>query len=314
MNYNWLKVYVVDIIPCITLVVYALGIIYNISFFSSFGIDVLHYITLGELLINVLEPLLITVLFVLLIFIGMSYCGLYTSDFVRAMNKREKPEKAGGPNVENLADGFVDMLLKYSFLRNKVYPLFKKLLGQSKTERRVRKYRKYELFVLTNFLCAIILLLSARDIDSYYAGLEKAFIKLLFLLLFFLPMAVSVIQSKGNIVDLPVSNYKTVELSASVFVIFLTVGFLFYNAGKESASYRKTHDDIKFTIKTTIGDKYDNHSYYLIEQLNEDIFLCDKHTEDIVVLCKSNLASIRINFNKKSGSLFESMLNNKEHH
>ncbi len=60
---NWIKAYIVDILPCIVGLVYILAVVYNIAYFSVFGINVIHYLTLSEMLMSIIEPLIFVVIF-----------------------------------------------------------------------------------------------------------------------------------------------------------------------------------------------------------------------------------------------------------
>lgn len=303
---NWFKVYIVDVRPCISVAIYILGVVYNLSYFSSYGVNVLHYITLSELLIAIVEPLIIISLVSLFVFIAASYYGNYMSDFLEALRKRDKSEKDGGLPVENLADSYVNLLLRNKFLRTHIYPLHKKMVSDSAPKRNTNKSLKYALFVVS--LAACIGLVLAYDSQSFipnYTGMAKATIALSLLttvyLLLFIPR-----NLWSNKDDVVFKNYASMEIASSVFFFYLTAVVVFYKAGKETALYNETHDEITFVLKTSGGQQFDNESYIYIEQLNEDVFLCERSTKDVVILNKENIESTKINFNKKKcASLFD---------
>ena len=65
MEKNWIKAYIVDILPCIAGLVYILAIVYNIAYFSVFGINVIHYLTLSEMIMSIIEPLIFVIIITL---------------------------------------------------------------------------------------------------------------------------------------------------------------------------------------------------------------------------------------------------------
>ena len=56
---NWIKAYIVDVPPCLTALLYALVVIYNIAFFSVFNIDVTDFLSFSEMSVSIIQPLLI---------------------------------------------------------------------------------------------------------------------------------------------------------------------------------------------------------------------------------------------------------------
>lgn len=304
---NWFKVYIVDIIPSISVAVYTLGVVYNLSYFSSYGVNVLHFITLSELLIAIVEPLIIISLSSLFVFMAISYYGSYMSDFWEALRKRDKSDRDGGLPVENLADSYVNLLLRNKFLRTHIYPLHKKMVSNNAPKKNANNNNvKYVLFVVSLIVCVgLVLAYDSQSFIPNYTGMAKATIALSLLtivyLLLFIPR--NLWSNKSDSVS---KNYASMEIASSVFFFYLTAVVVFYKAGKETAQYNESHDEITFVFKTSGGQQFDNESYIYIEQLNEDVFLCERSTKDVVILNKENIESTKINFNKKkSGSLFE---------
>lgn len=56
---NWIRSYVIQIIPIITFFVYVLGFSYYIPYYRTFGINILSHITLSEVLVAAFVPVLI---------------------------------------------------------------------------------------------------------------------------------------------------------------------------------------------------------------------------------------------------------------
>ena len=59
---NWIKTYVIQILPVLALIVYIIGFVYYMVYYYQFGINITSYITLAEVLVSTLTPILIVVM------------------------------------------------------------------------------------------------------------------------------------------------------------------------------------------------------------------------------------------------------------
>lgn len=59
---NWIKTYVIQILPVLALIVYIIGFAYYMVYYYQFGINITSYITLAEVLVSTLTPILIVVM------------------------------------------------------------------------------------------------------------------------------------------------------------------------------------------------------------------------------------------------------------
>ena len=59
---NWIRTYVIQILPALAFFVYIIGFAYYIVYYYQFGINIISYITLTEVLVSTLIPLLIVFL------------------------------------------------------------------------------------------------------------------------------------------------------------------------------------------------------------------------------------------------------------
>ena len=314
---NWLKVYVVDVIPCLTIALYVLGIIYNLSYFSFWGINILHYISFGELLIEIIEPLVIISLLSLSCFIGMSYYSNYVSDLKKSLRERKKSVKDGGTPINNLADGYVDLLLRINFFHKYVYPKLKSFYNvDQKNEEKddKKKTSGYSLFVLSLTICLIIAFVYTYiEPIPGRCGMIRATAALTFLTTIFLLLIMPKRGWTENAKD-SLTKYNSMEIASSFFIFYITTMFIFYKAGKEAAEYNKNYDKVSFVINSNEGTKYDNHSYLFIEQLDEDVFLYEKETSDVIILNKENIGCIKMNYkhSKRTISILDDFLNVSE--
>ena len=75
---NWIKSYVIQVIPIITFCVYVLGFSYYIPYYYFFGINILSYITLSEVLVAAFVPILLCLIIAVLC---KSMFTLYVNNF-----------------------------------------------------------------------------------------------------------------------------------------------------------------------------------------------------------------------------------------
>lgn len=59
---NWIRSYVIQVIPIISLVIYILGFSYYIAYYAVFGINIITYITLSEVLVMAMAPIVVCIL------------------------------------------------------------------------------------------------------------------------------------------------------------------------------------------------------------------------------------------------------------
>ena len=69
---NWIKAYIVDIMPCIGVALYILAFIYNISFYSVFDINIINYISIQDTFISIIEFLIVFSVLALILVAGLS--------------------------------------------------------------------------------------------------------------------------------------------------------------------------------------------------------------------------------------------------
>lgn len=60
---NWIKAYIVDVLPCISVAFFVLAFIYTDSFYTVFGIDIVKYTTFGDVFMSITMPIVVFALF-----------------------------------------------------------------------------------------------------------------------------------------------------------------------------------------------------------------------------------------------------------
>ena len=58
-NSNWIKAYIIDVLPCITIALYILAFVYNQAFYSVFNINITHYLSLSDMLLSIMESMVV---------------------------------------------------------------------------------------------------------------------------------------------------------------------------------------------------------------------------------------------------------------
>lgn len=75
---NWLKVYIIDVLPGIAVGLYILGYLYTVFYYEAIGIEISKNISLSEMLLEIISPLFFVSLFyvLMLLFFGwFHYCS-----------------------------------------------------------------------------------------------------------------------------------------------------------------------------------------------------------------------------------------------
>ena len=98
---NWIKTYVIQILPVLALIVYIIGFVYYMVYYYQFGINITSYITLAEVLVSTLTPILIVVMlsvaFISFIFVFLSFCSSFDACII--VNIRHKSNRH---NIQNI--------------------------------------------------------------------------------------------------------------------------------------------------------------------------------------------------------------------
>lgn len=135
---NWIRSYVIQVIPLISLILYVMGFCYYIAYYAVFGINIISYITLSEVLVAAFIPISLCVI------LGLFYVILYGISFhaiVKSINK--------------------DRRLK-SFSKK-----LKNILAKKRENIPFSKQLKVKLYSILIFMIGIIMLILFLDCDIY---------------------------------------------------------------------------------------------------------------------------------------------------
>ena len=106
---NWIKAYIVDVLPCLTALLYALVVIYNIAFFSVFNIDVTDFLSFSEMIVSIIQPLLILSVLLLLLLALVIY---FIPAFIARFNRKSRHKTLNRKRVKRLR-WFVKVIHSY---------------------------------------------------------------------------------------------------------------------------------------------------------------------------------------------------------
>lgn len=261
INSNWIKIYIIDILPGLAVALYILGFFYTGFFYSAFGINIEHYISLSEMLLDILFPLIIMVLFYLLILILIYYL-LYEDSlpfFSKKLDESIKKYK------ENEGD------------KTELYKLFSK-----KNNRLLKGLFISTISVLIFFIGINELIVDENKVPSMISPLLLNFI----ILLFFAPIF---------ILSTP-RPQRSVMIFETVLTYYIFAAIIFGYCGYKEGLYVKNHDTARFEIKINDGKIFDNISYRYFNQINDRVFLLEKESQNKIILGKENILYMKIKY------------------
>lgn len=259
INSNWIKVYIIDILPGLAVALYILGFFYTGFFYSAFGINIEHYISLSEMLLDIIFPLIIIVFFYLLILI-MIYYLLYEDSLPYFSKKLDE-------NIQKYKEKEGD--------KSELYKLFSK-----KNNRLLKVLFISTISVLVLFIGVNELIHDENKVPALISPLLLNFI----ILSFFVPIF---------ILSTP-RPQRSVMILESVLTYYIFAAIIFGYCGYKEGLYVKNHDTTHFEIKTNDGKIFDNLFYRYLNQINDRVFLLEKESQNNVILGKENILYMKI--------------------
>lgn len=257
---NWIKVYIIDVLPGIAVALYVLGFLYNEMFYSVFGIDVEHYISLSEMLIDIMIPLIFIVIFYTLMIINFYY-GIYQNTL---------------PVIRQALDKNIQKYKEKEGDKSEIYKLF------IKKNNRLLKY----LFIST--ILPLALFIGVSEIKgniSIGPNMMVAFSFCFLILLLFAPLF---------ILSTP-RPYRSIMILETVVALYIFAAIVFGYSGYKDGKYIKEYDTVQFEIKTSDGSIFDNNAYRFINQTNDRVFILEKSTKKTVVICNDGIIYLKLN-------------------
>lgn len=290
---NWIKSYIVDVLPCVSVAMYVLAIIYNISFFSAFNFSVIPYISLGDILLSIVEPLLI-VAFSILMMCWQLYVFMHTIFLIEAEEK-EKSEYNTCFHFKILR-----LLVRLKAVKwiNKIFN--RRQRNKKKGVQKVKGDNKtFEIIQDITYVIAISLLLYNYFIypDRDHSGLDIATIGMLLplLIVFFIIVIGKRVDSLSKRLQKYLNiDYRQVFIAIIIYYVYSI--FIFIHSGIKTGQQILENNKITFNIKTNDGHEFNDSTYIYIDYMGGNYFLYEKKTEDIVVINIEGLSYTKVNY------------------
>lgn len=279
---NWIKSYVIQVIPVLALLVYIMGFAYYMVYYDQFGINIVSYITLSEVLILTLVPILTVVL--ISIFLGV--VQFFTMPSFSAVDREcvnlKKRIKTTGFAIA------VEKSMSKIIIGHRKYV---------KAEKEESKKPRKQLFFMTTmgFTIAIILIIIPCCI---YIGVIDVRYKYLFtfgLLISGNVFISSYIKRYRLIKHKLIKIYSNINSMIILFmsILICTVFLAVYNSDQD-----KTDDNLKFCITVQDNSEYTDKDYIYIGECSKSIFLYNKKDKSTLALNTANLVGVAY-YNKK---------------
>lgn len=326
---NWVKAYIIDVLPCITVAIYVLAFIYYIAYFSVFNINITHYLSFVDMLLGVMETLIAFALLSLIFIWGIL---LLSSSYLAIIEAEESVGKKRTDYYIQIKHLYFILLRAIVKVKNHriLSPITSRFRrnAEKKRKNRIRekkrlshingnkKYQHWEwiTYSLIYFgLSYLIYYLMTKD--SPVSGLTEATIGLL------APMAVAMYVSALlgssrtilNKLHNKIKGIDTLGVLEIIIVYYIYAVLIFYVSGVKSAEYCKQSKDVTFEIKTSDGTIFNDSSYCYIESINEKVFLMERKNENNIILTSEGIVYIKIhNKNEGRNSLIVNIRNKKD--
>jgi|GEM_PF-5593635 len=274
---NWIKAYIIDVLPSMTALLYLLAVIYNVAFFSVFNIDVTDFLSFVEMLVSVIQPTLLLSIFLLLLVAIATYV---LPVLTNKISKRRKNKRLDRKRIHYLK----------LFIKN----VHSSALCNS---------LKLSTFSIIVIIPSCVYLFSKGGIDSFegrYSGFIPIFIPIL--VAFILVVCKLVIRPKTTMLE----QIRSVTLPDRILTIVLICIFavsVIYESGLRDGKTLLSRDEVEFELTLTDNTVYDNRNYTYVKHINDRIFIYDKKKKSSVIVFEENVLSLRMivkNIQKRS--------------
>lgn len=312
-NKNWIKRYIVDVMPCITVLLYVLAIGYELSYFSVFGIDILSYFSLTETLINIAEPLLFFTLFFFFSVVTINYYILAVpvilkpfsllKKFVNYVTNKVLPSKPIPIllkiTILVLINLFCYIILAplfyiWFFLLNLIVMQEFLLIILSETKNKNRRILLLLIITILYFIFSYMIWYYLL-LNTNCNGMEIAFLGLVSPMLIFLIylFARMLIIDKNTLLDY-IKTFSSRERAFVLFAYYLFSIVVFYQSGFEYGEEIKKNDKTVFSIQMSDGSVFDDRQYGYISKVGNNIFLYKKKTDENYIINTGDIKYMNI--------------------
>lgn len=302
---NWIKAYIVDVLPCISVAFFVLAYFYNATFFSVFGIDILQYATFGDIFMTIIEPLCVFA------FLAAVYMFFNFEDSKQKVEKfldgKEFESKLSNDKSSSIMESISSkenrIIKKIKAFDNRLKKLLKPV--ENYLDRFFPRLLGYFLFVI--IIYAVCFECYNLILESFSVTLNLSLISIgLIIPLLMFPFALAFL--KGTLLGFyrdrkksHVFNFLNTLKTNPLGYLLVVVGYYLYAAsifgmtGYKSAVSLKQNNKTTFEIKTSNGNVFNSEDYGYISHIGENTFLYKKNNKGIVVLFNENIEYSEIN-------------------
>lgn len=284
-NNNWIKAYIIDVLPCMTALLYLLAVIYNVAFFSVFNIDVTDFLSFVEMLVSVIQPMLLLSVFLLLLVAIAIYI---LPALANRLSKNRKHHRLDRKRIHYL-----------------------KLFIEKVHSSTLYKSLKLFTFSLIVILPSCVYLFTRGGINNFegrYSGFIPIFMPILVALI--LVVCKWMIRPKITLLE----QIRTITMPDKIMtfiLIFIFAVSVIYESGYRDGKNLLSRDEVDFQLTLTDNTTYDNSHYTYVKHINDRIFIYDKHRKSSVIVFEDNVLSLRMNMkNVQKRSVIDYLIDN----
>lgn len=298
---NWIKAYIVDVLPCMAVLLYTLAIVYNVGLFSVFDLDITSYLSLSETLIGVIEPILS---FAIATAIALWVTSYFTNTLFPIMyyNVTKKHKK------QNYKVLRFFIRIKLNDVRRRWKKFFEK---DKKKDEEIRKdvpYYNDNYLTFAAFAVLFGTFIGIHDgeqqAELIEIGMGRAFYGLFIpiAIVLFLFMIMQFVFMDIKIVGI-LKNFKKSDLLKVIVLYYIFAIVVFYDCGLQQGKQIIYNNKVEFSIKMSDGSTYDNYQYSYIKHINDKVFLFNKNTRKNLILNNEAIVAIQIHGDNSKQSI-----------
>lgn len=270
MNNNWIKTYVIQILPAISIIVYILGFTYSLTYYYEFGINILSYITFDEVLVSSLIP----IAFIIIINMINLVTLLLISPGIRLLKREVKKNINKYKNNKRI---------------NRIISQFNIWKKNFKIRRKYNTIaHAFAFSIVTALSCIIIPYLIYTD----YIYIEKYKYYILAITSVAYSSCITMYIIKKEYFRFVIIRNIVLTFTFSVNFICLIIVIILtahYNAEKDKIATK----NIDYEIITENGINYNNEKYNYINDCSNAIFLYERSTKETIIIPSNHILSIR---------------------
>lgn len=256
---SWLKAYIIQVIPIISFVVYIIGFTYYLAYYYHFGVNIISFITLQEVLVSTFIPISGVILLSLMYYA----CAVIT----RNAQKNSK------------------MAIKL---------LLRRLLPNRKGSKRKLPPKQEEHRHKLNLMMSPFGFAAFAMIIPYYIYTDGTDIKHQYTVMIFSMMFSSIFISMymREYAKLRFSMQRFYYNASAISVVAIaTIATTIYTA-YHNAEMATRENNTKFCVMTEDKSQYTDRTHTYIGECANAVFLYDKETESTLVLNMEHITGI----------------------